>query len=112
MCSTLAGAVAEVLAAAASTGEEIIALIELIDQAQAASVERVAPFDAEQGWEADGAYSFACWLRARADISRSDASRLHRFTRETSLGARATLVSPETSRIVTRAGAVLAAPPR
>ena len=66
MCSTLAGAVAEVLAAAASTGEEIIALIELIDQAQAASVERVAPFDAEQGWEADGACSFAGWLRARA----------------------------------------------
>ena len=74
-------AVDEVLAAAASTGEEIIALTELIDQAQAALVERVAAFDAEQGWEADGAYSFACWLRARADVSRSDASRLHRFTR-------------------------------
>lgn len=74
-------AVAEALAAAAGTAEEIIALTELIDHAQAALVERVAEFDAAQGWEADGAYSFACWLRARADVSRSDASRLHRLAR-------------------------------
>ncbi len=81
MCSTKSAAVAEILAAAASTGEEIVALTELIDQAKGALVERVAAFDAAQGWAADGASSFASWLRARADVSRGDACRLHRFTR-------------------------------
>ena len=49
MCSNISAAVDGLLANLGSTGEEIIALCELIDGMQAALVERVAAFDAEQG---------------------------------------------------------------
>ena len=42
-------AVDEVLAGAADTGEEIVALLGLADRVQAALVERVARFDAAEG---------------------------------------------------------------
>ena len=81
MCSTVSAAVDEVLAGAADTGEEIVALLDLADRVQAALVDRVAQFDAAEGWEADGAYSFACWLGARADVGRGEAGQLRRLAR-------------------------------
>jgi len=74
-------AIAEVLAGVGGLDEELIALVDMRDQVEAALVERVGVFDATEAYKADGAYSFACWLRARADVSRSDASQLTRFAR-------------------------------
>jgi hypothetical protein len=81
MCSSASTAVEGVIEAAAGAGEEILALVELIDVAQAALAERVGSFDAAEGWAADGAYSFACWLRARADVTRAESLQLGRFAR-------------------------------
>ena len=81
MCSSALAAVESVLDSAGRAGEEVLALVELIDQAQAALAERVGAFDAAEGWAADGAYSFACWLRARADVSRTESLQLGRFAR-------------------------------
>jgi len=85
MCSTVSAAVdavlASVLDSAAGPGEEILALVELADRVQAALVERVAAFDASEGWATDGAYSFACWLRARADVTRTESLQLTRLSR-------------------------------
>ena len=81
MCSSVPAAVELVLGSVVGAGEEVLALVELIDQAQAALAERVGAFDAAEGWAADGAYSFACWLRARADVSRSESLQLGRFAR-------------------------------
>ena len=65
-----------VLAAVGDRGEEILALLGLIDHARALLVERVGKFDANEGYAADGAYSTACWMRARADLSRGDSLQL------------------------------------
>ncbi len=81
MCSKVSAAVEGVVAAAGGPAEEILALVELADRAQAALVERVAAFDAAEGWAADGAFSFPCWLRARADVSRAESLQLGRFAR-------------------------------
>ncbi len=81
MRSTVSAAVEGVVAAAGGPAEEILALVELADRAQAALVERVGAFDAAEGWAADGAYSFACWLRARADVTRAESLQLGRFAR-------------------------------
>jgi len=81
MCSTATAAVEEVLGMAGGADREILGLVELIAQAEAALVERVGAFDAAEGWAADGAYSFACWLRARSDLSRAESSQLGRFAR-------------------------------
>lgn len=61
--------------------EEILVLVELIDRAQAVLIDRVGLFDASEGWAADGEYSFACWLRARADVTRAESRQLGRFAR-------------------------------
>jgi len=81
MCSSASVAVEGVMEAAGGAGEEILALVELIDAAQAALAEWSGSFDAAEGWAADGAYSFACWLRARADVTRAEALQLGRFAR-------------------------------
>ncbi|HEV8116389.1 MAG TPA: DUF222 domain-containing protein, partial [Acidimicrobiales bacterium] len=81
MCSSASAAVEGVIEAAGGAGEEILALVELIDGAQAALAERTGSFDAAEGWAADGAYSFACWLRARADVTRAESLQLGRFAR-------------------------------
>ncbi len=69
------------VAAAGGPADEILALVELVDRAQAALVERVAAFDAAEGWAADGDFSFPCWLRARADVTRAESLQLGRFAR-------------------------------
>lgn len=69
------------LASAGGISEEILALVEMAESVQAALVERVGVFDAAEGWAADGAFSFACWLRARADVTRSESLQLARFAR-------------------------------
>ncbi len=81
MRSTSSAAVEQVLAGAGGLDEEILALVDLADRVEAALVEWVGVFDAAEGWKADGAYSFACWLRARADLTRTDGSRLSRLAR-------------------------------
>lgn len=68
-----------VLRAADGPGEAIITLFELADRVHAALLHQVGAFDAAEGWKADGAYSFACWLRARADASRAESLQLERF---------------------------------
>ncbi|MEO5680443.1 MAG: DUF222 domain-containing protein, partial [Acidimicrobiales bacterium] len=70
-----------VLAEAGGAGEEILALVELADRVQAALVERVGVFDAAEGWAVDGDFSLACWLRARADVTRAESLELGRFAR-------------------------------
>ncbi len=74
-------AVEGVLATAGGAAEEILALVDLADRVKAALVERVGAFDASEGWAADGDFSFACWLRARADVSRAESLQLGRFAR-------------------------------
>jgi len=81
MCSTGSAAVDEVLAGVGGLDEEILTLVELRQQIDAVLVQRVGVFDATEGWGADGAYSFACWLRARADISRAESLQLARFAK-------------------------------
>ena len=81
MCSTLTTALEEVLCSLGGADEEILALVDMRDRVEAALVERVAVFDATEGWAADGAYSFPCWLRARADVSRGESLQLGRFAR-------------------------------
>jgi hypothetical protein len=81
MCSTVEEAVDAIVAAAAGPDEEILALTDLIDRAQARLVDRAGAFDAAQGHKADGAYSFACWLRARADVTRAESLQLERLAR-------------------------------
>ena len=76
MCSSVAAAVEAVLATAGGADEEILLLDELIAQAEAKQVERVGAFDASEAWRADGAYSFACWMRARTDMTRTGSLRL------------------------------------
>jgi len=70
MCSSVAEAVEAVLATAGGADEEILLLDELIERAEAKLVGRVGAFDASEAWRADGAYSFACWMRARTDMTR------------------------------------------
>lgn len=79
MCSTVEEALDGVLAAVGGRGEEILALLEVIDRAGAALVERVGAFDAAEEYAADGAYSTACWIRARSDVSRAESLQLQRF---------------------------------
>jgi len=67
--------------AAGGAGEEILALVEVIDVAQGALDGRAGSCDAAEGWAADGAYSFACWLRARAEVTRAESLQLGRFAR-------------------------------
>ncbi|CAA9217075.1 MAG: hypothetical protein AVDCRST_MAG76-476 [uncultured Acidimicrobiales bacterium] len=81
MCSTVTTALEEVLGALGGADEEILALVDMRDRVEAALVERVGVFDATEGWAADGAYSFPCWLRARADVSRGESLQLGRFAR-------------------------------
>ncbi len=81
MCSTVAAAVEVVVAGAGGPAEEVLALVELAERAHAALVERVGVFDATEGWAADGAFSFPCWLRARADVTRGESLQLARFAR-------------------------------
>jgi len=71
----------KLLAGVGGHDEEVLALIDLRDRVDAALVERVGAFDASEGWAADGAYSFACWLRARSDVSRAESLQLGRFAR-------------------------------
>jgi hypothetical protein len=79
--------VGEVLAGVGGLDEEILALISLREQVDAALVDKVGTFDAGEGYKDDGAFSFATWLRARADITASDAGALARLAR--SLGSMA-----------------------
>ena len=79
MCSTVEEALDGVLAAVGGRGEEILALLEVIDRAGAALVERVGAFDAAEEYARDGAYSTACWIRARSDVSRAESLQLQRF---------------------------------
>ncbi len=81
MCSTVDATLDGVLGGLGGRDEEILALVGLIDRAQAALVERVGVFDAAEEYAADGAFSFACWLRARADVSRAESLQLERFAR-------------------------------
>ncbi len=81
MCSTGSAVVEQVLAGAGGVNEEILALVDLAGRVEAALVERVGAFDAAEGWKADGAYSFATWLAARADVTRTDGGRLGRLAR-------------------------------
>ncbi|MEJ7765768.1 MAG: DUF222 domain-containing protein, partial [Acidimicrobiales bacterium] len=81
MCSGVSAALEGVLAEAGGAGEEILALVEMADRVQAALVERVGVFDASEGWAVDGDFSFACWLRARADVTRAESLQLGRFAR-------------------------------
>ncbi len=81
MCSSPSALLDQVMAGAADPGAEIVALVELADRVQAELVTRAGVFDASEQWAGDGAYSFACWLRARADISRAEASQLTQFAR-------------------------------
>jgi hypothetical protein len=76
MCSTPTEAVEQVLAAVGGVDEEILALIELRDRAEAALVRRFGVFDGSGDWKDDGASSPATWVRARADIARGDAQRM------------------------------------
>lgn len=80
MCSINA-AIELVVASAGGLDDEILALVELADRVQAALVERAAAFDAAEGWAADGDFSFACWLRARTDVSRAESLQLGRLGR-------------------------------
>ena len=79
MCSTLSAVVEQVLAGAGGVDEEIHALVDLAERVEAALIDGVGAFAACEGWKADGAFSFATWLAARADVSRSDASALARL---------------------------------
>jgi len=81
MCSCATAALEAVIGSAGGPGEEIVALVELADQVQAALVERVGAFDASEAWALDGAYSFACWLRTRTDVTRAESLQLGRFAR-------------------------------
>lgn len=81
MCSSAADALAGLLAAVGDRGEEILALLEVVDQAKALRVERVGSFDAAEEYAADGAYSAACWMRARADLSRAESLQLVHLAR-------------------------------
>jgi len=81
MCSSASVVVEQVTADVAGLDEEILALVELKERVDAAITERVGVFDATEGWAADGAYSFACWLRARTDITRTESGQLSRFAR-------------------------------
>lgn len=81
MCSSVVEAVGRVISSTGGAAEEILALVELIEHAEARLVESVAVFDADEGWAHDGEYSFACWLRARADMSRAASRQLGRFAR-------------------------------
>jgi hypothetical protein len=82
MCSTPSAVVEEVLNGVGGVDEEILALVDLAGLVEAALVERVGRFDAAEGYKAEGAYSFACWLAARADVGRSEAGSLARFARQ------------------------------
>ena len=62
-------------------GEEVLALVELRDRADAALVQRFGRFDASEAWKDDGCFSAACWLRARADVARVDGQRMARQAR-------------------------------
>jgi len=81
MCSRGAETLDQLLAGSGGHDEEVLALVDLRDRVEAALVERVGAFDASEGWAADGAYSFACWLRARSDVSRAESLQLGRFAR-------------------------------
>jgi hypothetical protein len=94
MCSTVDDALGSVLARVGDRGEEILALLAVIDRAQALLVERVGQFDAAQEHTADGAYSAACWMRARSDLSRGDSLQLVTL-------ARRLRTMPQTARAVT-----------
>jgi len=72
MCSTPAEAVEQVLAGVGGLDEEILALVELRDRTDTALTQRFGVFDASERWKDDGAFSAACWLRARADVARTD----------------------------------------
>lgn len=83
MCSFEAAetAVDQVLAGVGGLDEEILALMSLREQVDAALVTRVGVFDAAERYRDDGAFSFATWLRARADITASDGGELARLAR-------------------------------
>lgn len=81
MCSTVDEAVDAVVASAGGPDEVILALTDLVDRAQARLVDRAGAFDAAQGYKADGAYSLACWIRARADVTRAESLQLERLAR-------------------------------
>ena len=81
MCSVVSEAVEQVLAGAGGVDEEVLALVELRDRAEAALVERFGVFDASERWKDDGSFSAACWLRARADVARVDGLRMARQAR-------------------------------
>src|SRR5262249_24120616 len=85
MCSTGLVGVDEAVAAVAAVdpgGDRIVALHRLVDAARAALLGEVARFDAERGWQADGALSFPTWLTSRVDVRRGEAARLHRLARK------------------------------
>jgi hypothetical protein len=82
MCSTVDDALGGVLAAVGGRGEEILALLGVIDRARVLLVERVGEFDALEDYAADGAYSAACWMRARADLSRGESLQLVNLARD------------------------------
>ena len=82
MCSTVDDALGGVLATVGDRGEEILALLELIDRARVLLVERVGAFDAAEDYAADGAYSAPCWIRARADLSRGESLQLVHLSRD------------------------------
>jgi hypothetical protein len=82
MCSTVDDALSGVVAAVGGRGEEILALLEVIDRARALLVERVGQFDAAEEYALDGAYSAACWIRARADVSRAESLQLLHLARD------------------------------
>jgi hypothetical protein len=82
MCSTVGEALCGVLATVGGRDEEILALLEVIDRAKALLVERVGVFDAAEEYAADGAYSAACWMRARADLSRAESLQLVGLARD------------------------------
>lgn len=81
MCSSGAEAVEQVLADLGGVDEEIVALVELRDRVDAVLVQRFGAFDASEQWKDDGCFSAACWLRARADVTRGDAQRMARQAR-------------------------------
>lgn len=81
MCSSGSATIDEALAGIGGLDGEVVALVELRDRVDAALLERVGVFDAAEQYKDDGAFSFATWLRARADVSRSESQQLGRLAR-------------------------------
>ena len=82
MCSIIDDALGGVLGAVGDRGEEILTLLGLIDRARVLLVDLVGAFDASEEYAADGAYSAACWMRARADLSRGESLQLVNLARD------------------------------